>query len=118
MNETVILINEDKCIICLENTNNSINIFRKDNSDCKCNYNIHNNCYNDYISHHGNKCMLCKKYFNNNEIQEENNRTNIEVIQINRQYRIKIIIKLICLMILINFILIIIYNFIKNLINN
>ena len=43
----------DTCIICFENKN-LIKI-------CSCNYYIHNECFNKWIIHNPNKCLVCRK---------------------------------------------------------
>lgn len=87
------------CIICLENryslddiagrtkTHDSlfprhISCFRStQQSDCRCEYYIHSECYRQYKQHLGCKCPLCKKYmeFSNNQtdgVRSNNSNTN------------------------------------------
>lgn len=86
------------CIICLENryslddiagrtkTHDSlfprhISCFRStQQSDCRCEYSIHSECYRQYKQHLGCKCPLCKKYmeFSNNQTDgvRSNNNSN------------------------------------------
>ena len=129
---------EEECIICLENIDRTLGNYRIDLCD-RCKYIIHIFCWEKYINYRGNSyCIVCNKILNdgpipihipinnnrigdnNNRIGDNNNRigdnNNHRIVDNNNQmvafsiYRKKDILITICLMCLFIGIIFIIIN--------
>lgn len=48
------------CVICLDDCTTDISLLRVDNSDCKCKYNVHFECMENYLKTEE-VCLMCKK---------------------------------------------------------
>ena len=52
------------CVICLDDTNKESKESAFQNSQCSCNYIVHNTCWSKYIESKGNNitCPMCRKH--------------------------------------------------------
>jgi hypothetical protein len=64
---------EEECIICLENIDRTLGNYRIDLCD-RCKYIIHIDCWEKYIKYRGNSyCIVCNKILNDDRIVNNNN---------------------------------------------
>ena len=64
-------MNENECIICLDECKTNYIQYPTNNSECKCKYYIHNKCNNKWKK---NECIICHTQFMNEQIENENNQ--------------------------------------------
>lgn len=48
----------NNCLLCHNKCKNKLKDY---NNNCKCNYNIHENCYHQIVNRFDNKCLICKE---------------------------------------------------------
>jgi hypothetical protein len=81
------------CVICLEQCQTDIGLYRIDRSKCKCVYNVHFECIQDYCKTKKD-CLMCKeKIFyivENNATNNLSNSNNVIQENTNDQYYIRL----------------------------